>query len=392
MHRRLSRIAIPAAVAAALAAGAAWAALPASATSPATTAASAATPTLTVYLAPTSKGGSDTHTGLTTASPVLTLARAQQVLQQKNPSEDVQVRIDQGTYTAGQTKWTFYIPGHTISFMPVNYVLGQGRPAGGDPVFIDTTSGSAHTAGWWLQAQEPSATSAPLHGGGTAGLRFYYLQVEDYTNGISFDGQTGHTSHDSQSPPMYIKPSAGVNGNMVSGMTFLNIGDKFAPGQTGYAAILFTDSSNNSITNNTFNGIENSASTSGLIHALYITHFSSSNTVTANLIESVSADAIKVRDRSNFNDVEHNRFNATGGSSAYRGEFCDLTCVQANPGTWRQCASYGNRFFYNTIGTVFGGTAKQATWSLNPAGLTYAGGAGCSIPSGQQRVTTGGNT
>ncbi len=128
-----------------------------------------ATPTLTIYLAPANKGGSDSHTGLTTASPILTLTRAQQVLAQKKPNTDVQVRIDEGTYVAGETDWTFYIPGHTISFMP--------------------------------------------------------------------------------------------------------------------------------------------------------------------------AEAIKVRDRSDFNVVEHNTFIATGGVSAYRDQFCDQACVSKNPGTSRQCAS-----------------------------------------------------
>jgi Right handed beta helix region len=345
---------------------------------------------ITVYLAPSSKGGSDQHTGLSPSSPVLTLARAQQVLQQRNPTGNVEVRIEQGTYVAGQTRWTFYVPGHTISFLPVNYVVGKGRPPGGDPVFTDTTLGRAHTAGWWLQAQEPA--SGPLHDGGTTGLRFYYLRVQDYTNGISFDGQAGHASKDHQNPPMYIKPSAGVNGNTVFGMTFADLGDLFAPGQTGFGAILLTDSSGNRITNNTFDHIENAAATAGKIHGIYVTHFSSSNSITANKFTTISSYAVKVRDRSNFNDVEHNRFDATGGSSAYRDEFCDLACARANPGTPRQCASYGNRFFYNTIGTVFGGTARQNAWSLSPPGLIYAGGSGCSIPSGQQRLRTGGNT
>ena len=39
-----------------------------------------------------------------------------------------------------------------------------------------------------------------------------------------------------------------------------------------------------------------------------------------------------------------------------------------------------------------GGTAKQNAWSLSPPGLTYAGGSGCSIPRGQERLFTGGNT
>lgn len=385
MTTPLSRILGSAVLAGVLAGGqAAWAGL-----QPATSAAAATT---TVYLAPAAKGGADQHTGLSASSPILTLARAQQVLAQRKPAGDVYVRIEQGTYVTGQTKWTFYVPGHTISFLPVNYTIGHGRPANGDPVFRDSGSGSKHTAGWWFQAQEPTAASAPLHDGGPSGLRFYYLAVQDYTNGISFDGQTGHTDHNSQNPPLYVKPSAGLNGNTVFGMTMSDIGDKFASGQTGYGAILFTDSSGNRIANNTFSVVENAGATTGLIHGLYVTHFSSSNTITGNSFATISSYAIKVRDRSNLNDVEHNRFNATGGVSAYRDEFCDTACATANPGTPRQCASYDNRFFDNTIGTVFGGSAKLATWSMDPSGLTTAGGSPCTIPGGQQRLRTGGNT
>jgi hypothetical protein len=383
---RLSRILGPA-VLAGLVAGsgqAAWAGIQ--------PAASAAATTTNIYLAPAAKGGSDQHTGLSAAKPILTLARAQQVLEQQKPVGDVYVRIEQGTYVTGQTRWTFYVPGHTISFLPSNYTIGNGRPKNGDPVFRDSGSGSKHTAGWWFQAQLPPAASSPLHDGGAAALRFYYLAVQDYTNGISFDGQTGHTDHNSQNPPLYVKPSAGLNGNTVSGMTMTDIGDKFASGQTGYAAILFTDSSSNRISNNTFSTVENTGSSTGLIHGLYVTHFSSSNTITGNAFSTISSYAIKVRDRSNSNAVEHNRFNATGGASAYRDEFCDLACAKANPGTPRQCASYGNRFLDNTIGTVFGSSAHLATWSMDPSGLTNAGGSGCSIPKGQQRLTTGGNT
>jgi hypothetical protein len=155
---------------------------------------------------------------------------------------------------------------------------------------------------------------------------------------------------------------------------------------------VLTDSSANRITNNTFDHIENAGADAGLIHGIYVTHFSSTNSVTRNKFTTITSDAVKVRDRSSFNDVESNTFNATGGTSAYRDEFCDLACAKANPGTPRQCASFDNRFFGNTIGTVFGGSARQATWSLNPAGLTYAGGSGCSIPNGYHRLYTGGNT
>lgn len=222
---------------------------------------------------------------------------------------------------------------------------------------------------------------SPLHDGGNIGLRFYYLAIEDYTQGISFNGQAGHSWHNKT---FYIQPSKGLNGNDVSGMTFSDIGDLFAPGQTGYGVILFTDSSGDDIHNNTFNGIYNSGDHDEL-HPLYITHFSSSNTIDKNLFEHTNGEAVKVRDRSNYNDVFDNTFNATGGVAAYLDDFCDQQCVNtANPKKYRECASYGNRFAYNTIYT---GTF----WDLIPPGETNAGGAPCSIPRGQVRLHTAGN-
>ena len=334
---------------------------------------------VTIYLAPASKGGKDSNTGLTSSSPILTLAHAQQVLTQLNPTGNVTVRITQGTYVANAITWSFYVPGHTISFMPVNY-LGGGRPAGGDPVFVDPTSKGTHIGQTWFTAILPPAPS-PLHDGGNTGLRFYYLDVEDYTQGISFNGQAGHSWHNNT---FYIQPSSGVNDNDVSGMTFHDIGDLFAPAQTGYGVILFTDSSHDDIYNNTFDDIYNSGDTDQL-HPLYITHFSSSNTVDKNLFEFTNGEAVKVRDRSNDNNIFDNTLNMTGGVSAYLDDFCDQQCVNgASPKKYRECASYGNRFADNTIDT---GT----WWDLIPPGETYAGGAPCSIPTGNERLHTAGN-
>jgi hypothetical protein len=335
---------------------------------------------VTIYLAPASQGGKDSNTGLTSSSPILTLAHAQQVLTKLNPAGNVTVRIKQGTYVASAITWSFYVPGHTVSFMPANY-SGGGRPPGGDPVFADPAANGTHVGQTWFTAILPPAPS-PLHNGGNTGLRFYYLDIEDYTQAISFNGQAGHSWHNQT---FYVQPSAGVNDNDVSGMTFNDIGDSFAPSQTGYGVILFTDSSDDAISNNTFDDIYNSGDTDQL-HALYITHFSSSNTVDKNLFENTNGEAVKVRDRSNFNDIFSNTFKATGGVAAYLDDFCDQQCVNgASPKKYRECASYGNRFADNTIET-------GAWWDLIPPGETYAGGAPCTIPKGDERLHTAGNT
>ena len=336
---------------------------------------------VTIYLAPASAGGKDGNTGLNSKSPILTLAHAQQVLTRLNPTGNVTLLIKQGTYVASAITWSFYVPGHTISFMPVGYSVGGGRPKAGDPVFVDPSSKGTHIGQTWFTAVLPPAPS-PLHGGGNTGLRFYYLDIEDYTQGISFNGQAGHSWHNAT---FYVQPSAGVNGNDVSGMTFHDIGDLFAPSQTGYGVILFTDSQHDDIVNNTFDDIYNSGIHDEL-HALYITHFSSNNTVTKNLFENTNGEAVKVRDRSNDNNVSGNTFKQTGGVSAYLDDFCDQACVSANPKPkkYRECASWGNSFDDNTIET---GPFSD----LIPPGETYAGKSPCSIPAGQVRLHAAGN-
>lgn len=339
---------------------------------------------ITIYLAPASKGGSDTrHSGLTPASPILSLTHAQRLLQLIQPTGNVTIRIKQGTYVANAITWSFYVPGHTVSFMPVNYSGGH-RPPGGDPVFADPrTRNGTHVGQTWFTAVLPPAPS-PLHHGGNTGLRFYYLAIEDYTQAISFNGLGGHSGHNKT---FYIQENAGLNGNDVSGMTFYDIGDLYAPVPppgAGYGVILFTNSSHDSIYNNTFDNIRNSGDHDEL-HGLYITHFSSHNTVDKNLFEETNGEPVKVRDRSNYNNVSSNRFDHTGGVAAYLDDFCDGNCVRtADTKKYRECASYGNRFEFNRIeaGTIT---------DLIPSGEHYAGGPGCSIPAGQERVYRHGN-
>src|SRR4051794_17166122 len=77
----------------------------------------------TVYLSPT---GNDSADGLSAATAILSLQRAEAVLKAAQPSTDVEVRIAPGTYQEDPMKWHTYVPGHTISFLPVGYDYGDG--------------------------------------------------------------------------------------------------------------------------------------------------------------------------------------------------------------------------------------------------------------------------
>lgn len=351
----------------------------------------------TVYMAPTSAGGSDANGGLTPSTAVNTLVRVQAVLRQHRPTTDVEVRIKQGTYVAPPFHdWRFYIPGHTISFLPIDYTPGQGMPAGGRPLFKNASCGSIYCSGFWLQPRLPTDTADPLYDGGTSGLRFYYLQVEYYSaGGISIYGDSERdVTDESYSPPLQVRGSQGLNGNTIFGMAFRNLGNKWSLSEAfGYGAIVLTNSSNNRIENNHFTNIENVPGDAGYVHGVYVTHFSSSNTIRGNNFSTISGDPVKVRNQSNYTVVENNTFTRTGQISYYRGEFCDRQCTIVNPTVPRQCASYGNRFFYNVVKSGYDG-GRISNWSLSPepSNLTYAGGAPCSIPAGEVRISTGGNT
>jgi hypothetical protein len=349
------------------------------------------TPVFTVYM---SASGSDTSDGLSPQTGVYSLVRVQQVLRQQGPATDVEVRVAAGTYTApAMSDWRFYIPGHTVSFLPAGWNVGDPAPAS-RPVFQNQKKADGtYPGGYWFQPRLPTDPADPMYGGGTSGLRFYYLQVQYYNaGGLSIFGDSERDTVDERyDPPMYQRGSAGLNGNTVYGMLFTHLGNKWGGGGYGWGAVVLTNSSDNVMDNNLFINVENSSPDGGYIHGAYITHFSADNKVTNSKFNHVSGDPVKVRDRSNFTTVEYNQFIDSGRNSYYRGEFCDRQCAIDNPGTDRQCASYHNRFFNNDLVSGYGG-ATIPTWSLRPTGLTNAGGTPCSIPASEQRLRTGYNT
>lgn len=165
-----------------------------------------AEPVFTVYMAPPSAGGSDSNNGLTRGAPVASLHRVHEVLKAARPTTDVEVRIEQGTYTVPPMgNWYFYVPGHTVTFLPIDYQYGEGISGiAGRPVFRNVRrADGTYPRGYWLHARR-GAPGAPLYNGGTSGLRFYYLQVEHYSaGGLAIDGGTGQNNSSPRSAPAW---------------------------------------------------------------------------------------------------------------------------------------------------------------------------------------------
>lgn len=352
----------------------------------------------TIYM---NAAGSDANTGATPASAVRSLIRVQELVLAGPLDQDVEVRIHAGTYIAAGLVWTTYRPGRTISFMPDDYEYGEGLSGiAARPVFHNArASGSGrYIDGAWFMGC-PGPNGRPLAGGGTAGLRFYYLQVSYYaSSAISLDGSAGSCPggyHPSSGPGL---PSArGLNGNTIFGMLFTSIGNAYTGGlclsetfaRCGYAGIVLTESSDNRIVNNSFVNLRNSENS--YIHAIYVTHKSSRNDFSRNTITGVSSDPIKVRDASNYNTFDANTFGANGFPRSEPPSAHYLEEVDTATG---QCSSYHNRFTNNDLGTYLtGSTANLPTWYLHLPGPTWPGAAGCpALPAGETRLTTAGNT
>lgn len=324
-----------------------------------------------VFLSPT---GDDANSGLSPADAVRTLARAHEVLVAAGPATDVEVRIEQGVYVAPPTTWTFLVPGHTVTFLPIDYEYGgDADDIAGRPVFRGDG-----TSGFWLTAQLPEG-----HAGGDVGLRFYHLQVDQYDlGGLKLDG--GITTVDGIRRPA----SSGHNGNAIVGMYFTRLGSRWAGTAHGYGGVDLVNSRHNLIRDNHFVRLENTGSGSGLMHGVYLAHHSMANTVHGNRFEIISGDPIRTRNDSNDNEAFGNVFERSGQTAQYSDWFCDARCTEGNRRS-RECASHGNVFRENDIVTGYSGNAISH-WHVAPGDLDYAGGAGCSN-DGQPRVSTYGN-
>lgn len=319
-----------------------------------------------VYLAPE---GSDDNDGTTPDRAVRSLTAAQRVIAAARPGTDVEVRVQHGTYVAPPVQWTTYVPGHAITFLPIDYQFGAGTGgsggSGGRPVF----RGDGRNGFWLRAAQQPV----------DARLSFYFLQVEGYSaGGISVEGAT----QDAQ------RAATPANGNSVYGMIFRRLGSKHARSGIGYGAIDLINSRNNIIQNNSFEYLENRGRSTeqNLVHGVYLSHHSSDNLIRDNRFYLISGDPIRTRDDSNENKIFGNTFTKTG-AGAYISDWFSTGAHATKNATPPECASRANVFYDNTLNSGYRGRV-DVVWT-SPLGAGYAG-SGCAN-DGQGRVRAWGN-
>ncbi|MBK8481143.1 MAG: right-handed parallel beta-helix repeat-containing protein [Proteobacteria bacterium] len=325
---------------------------------------------LVIYLAPS---GLDARDGLSPQSAILTLRRAQSVLEALKPERDVEIQIAAGTYYGQTVIWTYTTPSHHVRLMP----FGGGKTR---PIFdgcledkpTDVVAGCP--GGTWFTLRHAN--------GEHTNLRFDYIHVTRYQTAISLDG-------------LRNAEATSNGGNTIYGCYFSDIGNRYQPGlASSTAALRLVSSDDNLISNTHFVDIINAGNTAttgrcGRLHAIYVAHLSDRNRILRNRFARGCGDPIRLRDFSNNNVISENTFIQIGATAACTDWYCDHD-VPNNPCTkiGPECPSWNNEFRDNIL---------DKDWNCEPLGVFhYFQGettSGCAPPSaGAGRLFTSGNT
>lgn len=312
-----------------------------------------------LYLAP---DGDDGRDGLTEATAIRSLERAHELISNAALDRDVEVRIGLGNYYAQKVEWTYTHPDHKISF------VRWPADATERPIFDGCISANGDCpGGTWFRLRHS--------GGEETNLVFHYIRVRNYGTAISLNGARN--------------AEATSNGsNRIFGCYFEDIGNEFNPAlNPSTAAVRLVNSDDNEIINNHFVNVVNTTS-GGLIHAIYAAHMSDRNQILRNRFKRSTGDPVRIRDFSNDNVINENRFIQVGVYGGYTDWYCDHDvrddCTKVGP----ECPSWGNQFRDNLL---------DGTYDCAPLGTFHYfqddSTTGCSPPSADaRRLRTSGNT
>jgi len=276
---------------------------------------------LRVFVSP---NGDDKQDGLAMDRPIKSLAHAQEIIahQLSREPNDAEVRIAPETFFGEIVKWTFSMPGHTITFLPASDRADR-------PIFYGDGTGT-----WFTFRGQ--ADGVPTN------LIFRRIRVQHYQSAISFSGNRRKTVSSSR-------------GNTIDGCYFSHIG------QDSTAAVRFVNSSGNRVVHCHFVSIV-TRSDPYLLHAIYAAHGSSDTVILHNRFESCSGDPIRFRDGSNGNRVEGNLFLRTGVEGAVTDWFCDHDTESDCTKPTAECPSWNNRVKDNILDRTFAGGPLEATY------------------------------
>lgn len=273
---------------------------------------------LVIHMTPS---GSDDRDGATPATAVLSLDKALKIAASIiDPKiQSVKIAVASGVYR-GQTVTTKGILGGR------DLIIAADDPTAGRPKFDGDGKG-----GTWLILQNSSGQ--PTH------FKIIGLEITNYITAISLNGNRNN------------KQSSNSN-NEIRNNVFNNIGQISQPAlEPSTAAIRLVNSDNNLITQNKFINIRN-LEKCGLLHAIYVAHDSTDNTISENTFQDSCGDAIRFRDRSNNNVVSNNTFTDSWNKAPVSDWYCDATKRNDCTKSSGECPSMNNILEGNRVVSV----------------------------------------
>ena len=259
-----------------------------------------------IDLSPT---GDDTNKGTEPAQALRTLSAAINAYEARCVDGPITIRLAPGDYGAERAAIkSIRCPLRIVSLNGVARFDGGG-------------------AGTWLAVATP--------GGQPADLTVKGLSIENFQSAISINGNRNDADQ-------------WISGVKVLGNRFRRIGSFGADQPPATAAIRLVNARQTLIKGNDFEEIRNVKHCDGM-HAVYLAHHSTDNIVRDNTFSGGCGETIKVRDASNNNRIENNRFFDQTGSALLLDSFCDSVsgadCTKARP----ECPSWGNVFKNNVV-------------------------------------------
>ena len=270
-----------------------------------------------IYLSPM---GNDLNDGSQLSKAVATLQQAVKLASTRfdNKNKVVNIIVQAGNYY-GQT---VLIDKNSLNIKLI--IAGQPNSENILPSFIG--DGSELT---WLTLKSSS--------GMLTGLEIRNISIRSYFTAISLEGNRRNSL-------------ASNSGTIIKNNIFENIGAVATTSKSGVstAAIRFVNSKNNLIEFNTFKTIRNLKECYHL-HALYFAHYSSGNMVRNNTFTDTCGSVIRLRDRSNENIIENNRFIKLDNVPAIQEWYCDRVLRNDCTNTQGECPSTRNMQRNNVI-------------------------------------------
>lgn len=271
---------------------------------------------LTLYVAP---NGNDSNSGTEQAQPLQTLKRALALYESSEGIGHTRIVIATGIYK-----------GERVKIKRLSSPLTIEGDTNNRPVFLGTGDGT------WLMVDSSE--------GKILDLSIVGIEVRDYQSAISLNGDRRH-------------PERWLGGVRILQNKFVSIGSLREGQRPATAAIRLVNARSNLIRDNEFERIRNLVSCGGM-HSIYMASMSSDNQVIGNRFVDGCGDTIKVRDESNANRVEKNRFERQEGASFFLDSFCDKQIRDDCTKPEGECPSWGNVFDHNFIGGL-GNTNKK---------------------------------